>query len=96
MQPVVGTRTRSVASGSNITIMLLSCFSDGLSQETTAVILVLTSSASRDVTNLFGQFWEVAVGPSLELFDEISPPNLHLQMDPCLLLPSQLPSASSC
>jgi len=46
--------------------MLLNCFSDGLSQETAAVIFVLTSSASRDVANLSGQFWEVAVGPSLE------------------------------
>jgi hypothetical protein len=47
-------------------IMLLSCFSDGLSQETAAVILVFKSSASRDAANLSGQFWEVAVGPSLE------------------------------
>jgi hypothetical protein len=50
----------------NIEIMLLSCFLDGLSQETAAGILVLTSSASRDVANLCGQFWEVTVRPSLE------------------------------
>jgi hypothetical protein len=46
--------------------MLLSYFSDGLSWETTGVILVLTSFASRDVANLSGQFWEVTIGSSLE------------------------------
>jgi len=46
--------------------MLLSCFSDGLSQETVTVIFVLTSSTSRGAANLYGQFWEVVVGPSLE------------------------------
>jgi hypothetical protein len=46
--------------------MLLSCFSDGLSQETTAIMLVLTSFACCDAANLSGQFWEVVVSPSLE------------------------------
>ncbi len=53
-------------SGSNIAIMLLSCFSDGLSKETAAVVPVLTSSASRDAANLSGQFWEATVGLLLE------------------------------
>ncbi len=43
-----------------------------------------------------GNFGKLQLVHRWKLFGEICPPNFDLQMDPCSLLPSQLPSASSC